>query len=159
MNPRRIGDRLVWVVRSSDLTHWATWAPKNNYDTGLVKTKFNKVNENNKFFFYKNIRILSCIFQFWNKKALFIKWRISEYKLQIETGRYIKTLHNQTLCLRHKVVEDEEHFLLPCKNNETLRNILFKDLLFWKNNETLRNILFKDLLFWKYNETLKKYSF
>jgi hypothetical protein len=37
---------------------------KNNYDTGLVKTKFNKVNENNKFFFYKNIRILSCIFQF-----------------------------------------------------------------------------------------------
>jgi hypothetical protein len=23
-NPRRIGDRLVWVVRSSDLTHWAT---------------------------------------------------------------------------------------------------------------------------------------
>jgi hypothetical protein len=23
-NPRRIGDRLVWVVRSNDLTHWAT---------------------------------------------------------------------------------------------------------------------------------------
>ena len=26
-NPRRIGDRLVWVVRSNDLTHWATRAP------------------------------------------------------------------------------------------------------------------------------------
>ena len=26
-NPRRIGDRLVWVVRSSDLTHWVTRAP------------------------------------------------------------------------------------------------------------------------------------
>ena len=26
-NPRRIGDILVWVVRSSDLTHWATRAP------------------------------------------------------------------------------------------------------------------------------------
>ena len=26
-NPRRIGDKLVWVVRSNDLTHWATWAP------------------------------------------------------------------------------------------------------------------------------------
>ena len=23
LNPRRIGDRLVWVVRSNDLTHWA----------------------------------------------------------------------------------------------------------------------------------------
>jgi hypothetical protein len=57
------------------------------------------------------------------------------------------------------VVEDVEHFLLLCKNNETLRNILFKDLLFWKNNETLRNILFKDLLFWKYNETLRNILF
>jgi hypothetical protein len=26
-NLRRIGDRLVWVVRSNDLTHWATRAP------------------------------------------------------------------------------------------------------------------------------------
>jgi hypothetical protein len=25
-NPRHIGDRLVWVVRSNDLTHWATRA-------------------------------------------------------------------------------------------------------------------------------------
>ena len=56
-------------------------------------------------------------------------------------------------------MEDEEHFLLLCKNNETLRNILFKDLLFWKNNETLRNILFKDLLFWKYNEILRNILF
>jgi hypothetical protein len=26
-NPRRIGDRLVWVVRSNDLAPWATRAP------------------------------------------------------------------------------------------------------------------------------------
>ena len=26
-NSLRIGDRLVWVVRSNDLTHWATQAP------------------------------------------------------------------------------------------------------------------------------------
>ena len=26
-NPRRIGDRLVWVVRSNDLTHWAIRVP------------------------------------------------------------------------------------------------------------------------------------
>jgi hypothetical protein len=26
-DPRRIGDRLVWVVRSNDLSHWATRAP------------------------------------------------------------------------------------------------------------------------------------
>ena len=57
------------------------------------------------------------------------------------------------------MVEDEEHFLLLCKNNETLSNILFKGLLFWKNIETLRNILFKDLLFWKYNETLRNILF
>jgi hypothetical protein len=24
-NPRHIGDRLVWAVRSNDLTHWTTW--------------------------------------------------------------------------------------------------------------------------------------
>jgi hypothetical protein len=30
MNPRRIGDRLVWAVRSNDLTHWVTRAPKNS---------------------------------------------------------------------------------------------------------------------------------
>jgi hypothetical protein len=29
-NPRRIGDRLVWVVRSSDLTHWAIRVPRRN---------------------------------------------------------------------------------------------------------------------------------
>ena len=40
-------------VKSSKL--W-TKLNLNNYDTGLVKTKFNKVNENNKYFFYKNIR-------------------------------------------------------------------------------------------------------
>ena len=28
VNPRRIGDKLVWVVRSNDLTHWAIWAPQ-----------------------------------------------------------------------------------------------------------------------------------
>jgi hypothetical protein len=28
-NPRRIGDRLVWTLRSSDLTHWATGGPLN----------------------------------------------------------------------------------------------------------------------------------
>ena len=30
LNPRRIGDRLVWVVRSSDLTHWAIRVPRRN---------------------------------------------------------------------------------------------------------------------------------
>ena len=32
-NPRRIGDRLVWAVRSNDLTHWATRAPR---DTEVI---------------------------------------------------------------------------------------------------------------------------
>ena len=27
-NPRRIGDRLVWVVKSNNVTHWATRAPE-----------------------------------------------------------------------------------------------------------------------------------
>ena len=35
-NPRRIGDRLVWVVRSNDLTHWATRAPNKIYITVKV---------------------------------------------------------------------------------------------------------------------------
>jgi hypothetical protein len=32
-NSRRIGDRLVWAVRSNDLTYWATRAPSNTLTT------------------------------------------------------------------------------------------------------------------------------
>jgi hypothetical protein len=38
-NPRRIGDRLVWAVRSNDLTHWATRAREIEEDVFKKQTK------------------------------------------------------------------------------------------------------------------------
>lgn len=32
------------------------------------------------------------------------------------------------ICKTRKVVEDEYHFVLSCKNNETLTQIIFKDI-------------------------------
>ena len=49
MNPRRIGDRLVWVVRSNDLTRWAIQAPifhrhQNTFSVVISKNLWTKRN-------------------------------------------------------------------------------------------------------------------
>ena len=36
-NPRHIGDRLVWVVKSNDLTHWATPLPPSSVNFSYLK--------------------------------------------------------------------------------------------------------------------------
>ena len=38
-NPRRIGDRLVWAVRSNDLTHWSPH-PSDNGPSSQIYIKF-----------------------------------------------------------------------------------------------------------------------
>jgi hypothetical protein len=42
----RIGDRLVWVVRSSDLTHWATRALHNHYEMSIKLNMWENVTNN-----------------------------------------------------------------------------------------------------------------
>ena len=53
-----------------------------------------------------------------------------DHFLEIERGRYtrIKKENGICKCCDIKEVEDEFHFFFKCKNNHTLRNILYKDI-------------------------------
>ena len=50
-----------------------------------------------------------------------------DHNLAIEKGRYLKIPREQRLCVVCNVVEDEAHFLLHCKTNESLRNTLLEE--------------------------------
>jgi hypothetical protein len=41
-NPRRIGDRLVWAVRSNDVANWATRGPCNCYINQSINQSINQ---------------------------------------------------------------------------------------------------------------------
>ena len=56
------------------------------------------------------------------------KLRMSNHKLQIETGRYKKKAIDQRLCKvcnANACAEDEFHFLMTCKAYQTERNEFF----------------------------------
>ena len=62
-------------------------------------------------------------------RTILTKLRLSNHKLEIETGRYRrvnKNLRNCPFCPEN--VEDEMHFLLQCKTLKPLREKLFRDL-------------------------------
>ena len=59
------------------------------------------------------------------------KLRISNHQLDKETGRYKKKVIDQRLCKVCNVngcVEDEFHFLMTCKADQTERNEFFTNL-------------------------------
>ena len=76
-----------------------------------------------------------------NQRKSFTKFRISNHKLKIETGRYSKPLENR---IREKCfsdeIESEEHLLLKCSFYSTSRRKLLETI---KNNKliilTLKN--------------------
>ena len=63
------------------------------------------------------------------------KLRISAHKLQIKIGRYArpKIQRQNRLCSSCNVLEDELHFILYCKNNQSERSQLFNDLQYTIN--------------------------
>ena len=56
-----------------------------------------------------------------------------DHNLAIEKGRYLKVPREQRLCVSCNVVEDEAHFLLHCKTNESLRKKLIEE--FFENTD------------------------
>jgi hypothetical protein len=56
--------------------------------------------------------------------------RVSDHFLEIERGRYTRIKKENRICkfCDLKEIEDEFHFFFRCKNNHTLRNILYKDI-------------------------------
>ena len=67
------------------------------------------------------------------------KFRISDHKLLIETGRYFKIPWSQRLCENCKNIDDELHFF-TCQINPTPRKILNKEFnKFYQNFTNLPN--------------------
>ena len=63
-------------------------------------------------------------------RKLLCKMSVSDHFLEIERGRYTRIKKENRICkfCDLKEVEDEFHFIFSCKNNHTLRNILYKDI-------------------------------
>jgi hypothetical protein len=67
-------------------------------------------------------------------RAAICKIRVSAHPLMIERGRHLNIPRTERYCLlcKSNQIEDEKHFLLPCKKFNTQRNIF---------NEKISNIL------------------
>ena len=79
--------------------------------------------------YYRSIIYLtkSCIYScFFHDFSRFIitRWRLSNHKLKIETGRYTKpfTPRNQRLCDCCNLLEDEYHAIFVCAKFISIRN-------------------------------------
>ena len=105
----------------------------NDFYLQLFQNKINNFDSHNKLYLYKNIKVTleqEYYLQHPNFeiRRIFTTLRISDHNLQIEKGRYINCPREQRLCQYCSVIEDEQHFLLHCKNNQNLRNNLFSDI-------------------------------
>ena len=99
----------------------------------LLENKINSLNENNKLFLYKNIKVKQdqefyLKYHNFETRRLFTKIRISDHNLLIEKGRYLKIPRDNRTCPTCKTLEDENHFLLHCQINNVLRIKLFNDM-------------------------------
>ena len=61
-----------------------------------------------------------------NVRLILTKFRLSDHKLLIAIGRYLKIPRDQRLCAICNVLEDEFHFFFECKRNTNNRNILYQ---------------------------------
>jgi hypothetical protein len=82
--------------------------------------KFKVSFEKENYFEIKNTEYRKCL----------TKFRISNHKLDIETGRYYGIPAENRLCklCNSNAIEDEEHFLMDCTQYNTLRTVLFKKI-------------------------------
>ena len=74
------------------------------------------------------------------------KLRVSSHDLEIERGRYVRPKLNvdERFCLSCNVVENEEHFVTACKDNE-LERALFTNKL-EKRDSSFANLTNRDKL-------------
>ena len=85
----------------------------------------------------------SCIYSSYLQdyyRYILTRWRLSNHKLKIETGRYTKPLTPREMrkCNRCNVLEDENHVIFCCPSYTSLR-IKYKDLL--RKNFTVKMFL------------------
>ena len=61
-----------------------------------------------------------------NVRLILTKFRLSDHKLLITMGRYLKIPRDQRLCAICNVLEDEFHVFFECKRNTNNQNILYQ---------------------------------
>ena len=100
----------------------------------MFQNRINNFDIHSKLFLYKDLKV-SLEREYYLQhpnfeiRRTFTKMRISAHNLQIEKGRYMNCPREQRLCQNCSVIEDEQHFLLHCKNNQNLRRNLFDEIL------------------------------
>ena len=99
---------------------------------------------------------LSIIPSFEVRKEL-CKFRVSNHKLKIETGRHNNVPLKNRLCNECNVIEDEEHFLINCRifieKRETLYNTVTKTCCNFNNLSSENKMIY--LLTCEDEETVK----
>ena len=91
-----------------------------------------------------------------NQRKSFTKFRISNHKLKIETGRYSKPitpLENRIICLDE--IESEEHLLLKCFFYYTSRHQLLETIKNNINHSNFEKLTFGDKFIWLLNSESK----
>ena len=90
----------------------------------------------NKLQFYRNFKLSYSMenylnyVQNFNYRRAFSRLRLSNHTLRIETGRYVKEVRNERLCIfcDKSEIENETHMLLYCPLYSNVRNICFDDI-------------------------------
>ena len=93
-----------------------------------------------------------------NARVCLTKFRLSNHKLMIETGRHQKVPKTERFCpFCYGMVEDEIHFLINCKQYDALRGPLFKEcrearknFSYYSNKEKFIFIMTHNLLSYKW---------
>lgn len=99
---------------------------------------------------------LQCISDF-KTRQIICKFRISNHRLAIETGRFKNTQLEDRKCYECNKLEDELHFLTECKRFNDLRNTLYECIS--ENCENFKDLCDKDKLIYimsTCNETVIK---
>ena len=106
-----------------------------NHFRELLSKNIEKLNESNKLFLYKTLKESGTTPEFYlshpNKqyRKNITKFRISDHKLLIETGRYYKIPREDRLCSVCKKIDDEIHFFIHCNINVEPRKILLNSFI------------------------------
>ena len=64
------------------------------------------------------------------RRTLLSKFRLSDHRLEVETGRYHRPKKNpeERICTKCNILEDEIHCLMTCDINTEIREQLFEEI-------------------------------
>ena len=142
------------ISQHLDIAHYYNTLDNNNYVTNIAKrTQLLRASDKSLDIHYINTIGLdnkNCLYDSYccdTYRTIITRWRLSNYKLAIETGRYVrpKLERHQRVCRTCLVMEDEDHVFFTCP----LYNDIRKDhpTLFSKSTTDILNPTSTDLLY------------